>query len=82
VLIYAIKIGENTMSKKSKIPKAVIDRIMREHLPDYRISGDAKTQFENVLLDVAEVICRNALVNTKNAKRKTVMPENIQPLEL
>lgn len=64
-------------SKKTTIPLAVIDRIMREYLPDKKISKDAKIEFEKVLLQQAKVICENANASTDNAKRKTVKPEDI-----
>jgi histone H3/H4 len=69
------------MSKKSgktNIPLAVIDRMMRETIGDMRISRDAKVEFDNVLATLAKKVCENAKACAEDAKRKTVMPEDIK----
>lgn len=75
---YILLLETIIVADKTTFPLAAIDRLMREHLPDKRIAGDAKIEFDKALTDIGKIACEKAVAFTNEDKRKTVSAEDVK----
>jgi len=67
------------MAKRTTIfPLAIMEKVIKAKNSDFRVSEDAKVEFERVLKEYSLNIAEKAIMNAKHAGRVTVKKEDIE----